>query len=218
MTEELKSSPLALALSKAQGQMKGALKDAENPFFKSSYADLASVWEACRKPLSDNELAVTQIIDMIDGNMILRTFLLHSGGEKLESIMPIQLSDKSTAQQIGSIITYMRRYSLSAIVGVAPEEDDGNKASETHVKVPPKSNAAKFADSKPGETDLLKASVTEFVKKIEMAETANELSRIIAGHANIIKKVEEILPEEWGKRVNDKIAQCREAFELSGDE
>lgn len=215
MSEEI--GKLAAALSKAQGQMKGALKDAENPYFKSSYADLASVWEACRKALSDNELSVAQVTDFgPNGELILNTILMHSSGEKLVGSMPVMIGEKATAQQVGSAITYARRYALSAMVGVAPEDDDGNKASEVAAPTARVSSAAKFAASKPGESDLLKASVTEFVKKLEMAESVNELSRIIAANSSLVKKVEDVLPAEWSQLLQDKITQCRETFELAG--
>lgn len=211
MTE---TGKLALALSKAQGQMKGALKDASNPFFKSQYADLASIWEACRKALSDNELGVAQVIDTVDGNMCLRTTLLHSSGETLSGVMVMQLSDKATAQQVGSLITYYRRYALAAMVGVAPEDDDGNKASETHVKT--KSPAAKWAESTPGQTDKLKEQAKEFVRKIEMSESKKELESQIETGGVLMIGLEEFLPD-WHKRTEEKIAQCKEAFEMAGE-
>lgn len=203
---------LAAALSKAQGQMKGAAKDADNPFFKSKYADLASVWEACRKALSDNELSVTQVVDSNETGMFLHTILMHSSGERIEGCMPIQFSEKTTAQQIGALITYFRRYALSAIVGVAPEDDDGNEASKTPLQSP----AAKWAKSKPGETDKIKADATEFSRDLEMCESIGELNRLIENKKDLMSKMTEVLPQEWTTRALQKIAQCREAFELAG--
>ena len=121
---------LALALSKAQGEMVNAAKDKDNPFFKSTYADLASVWDACRGPLSKNELAVTQTAEYVDGKYVLSTLLIHSSGEFMESTLPLN-PVKNDAQGLGSAITYMRRFSLAALVGVAPadaEDDDGESA------------------------------------------------------------------------------------------
>src|SRR3990172_12431203 len=74
-------SELAKALSKAQGEMTGAKKDSENPFFKSRYADLASVWDACRAALSANGLSVVQIADSSGGQVTVQTTLLHASGE-----------------------------------------------------------------------------------------------------------------------------------------
>ncbi len=133
---------LAAALSKAQGMIKGAIKDSENPFFKSSYADLSSVWDACREPLSVNGLAVVQVPHESSDMVIIETFLIHSSGEWISgkiSMKPV----KTDPQSWGSCLTYARRYSLSAIVGIAPlesEDDDGNLASGKEPSKKPKTN------------------------------------------------------------------------------
>lgn len=119
---------LSLALSKAQGMIKGALKDSANPFFKSKYADLESVWDACREPLSSNELAVIQLSDETDKGIIVDTVLSHSSGEWISGRMFIPITAKLDAQTVGSACTYARRYSLQMIVGIAPIDDDGNSA------------------------------------------------------------------------------------------
>jgi len=120
---------LAAALSKAQGQIKGALKDSANPFFKSKYADLASVWDACRAQLSENGLAVVQATCDSPTGISVVTQLSHSSGQWIRGHLTLEPKDK-TPQGYGSAITYARRYALAAIVGVAPEDDDGNAASE----------------------------------------------------------------------------------------
>ncbi len=121
---------LAAALSKAQGAMEGAVKDSANPFFKSKYADLAAVWDACRQPLSANELAVVQIVDdaEVNARIVVETILMHSSGEWISGRIAMK-PVKDDPQGIGSCITYARRYGLQAIVGIAPEDDDGNAAS-----------------------------------------------------------------------------------------
>src|SRR3990172_2599764 len=118
---------LAEALCKAQGMMKGAVKDSENPFFKAAYADLASVWDACREPLSKCGLSVTQTTRIADnGDPVIITTLLHSSGEWMSGELLVK-PVKADPQSVGSAITYGRRYALSAIVGIAPEDDDGEK-------------------------------------------------------------------------------------------
>ena len=121
---------LAAALAKAQGAMKGALKDSANPFFKSRYADLASVVEAIRAAFSANGLSYIQTVEPSDKDEVrVETTLLHSSGEWIScGILSLPVS-KVDAQGYGSALTYARRYSLSAAVGVAPEDDDGNAAS-----------------------------------------------------------------------------------------
>ena len=119
---------LAVALCKAQKEIKGAVKDSKNPFFKSDYADLSSVWDAIRVPLTSNGLSVTQLMDIAPDGVIIETVLLHESGEHISGklfMKPV----KNDPQGIGSAITYGRRYGLQAIAGVCPEDDDGNKAS-----------------------------------------------------------------------------------------
>lgn len=120
---------LAAALSKAQAVIEGAIKDADNPYFKSKYADLGSVWEACRKPLTDNGLAVIQTTEGANPEQVtIVTTLVHSSGQWYRGHLTMK-PVKADPQGIGSCITYGRRYGLQAIAGVAPEDDDGNAAS-----------------------------------------------------------------------------------------
>ena len=135
---ESNGSPLARALAKAQGAMAAASKDRVNPHFKSSYATLASVWDACREPLSSNGLAVVQCVTAADkATVTIETRLLHEGGESVVSSLTMPVS-QPTAQGIGSAITYARRYALAALVGVAPDDDDdGNEASKPPRREPP---------------------------------------------------------------------------------
>ena len=126
---------LAAALAKAQGQMKGAVKDSANPFFKSKYADLASVVEAIRVAFASNGLSYIQTVEPSDKDEVrVETTILHSSGEWIAcGVLSLPVS-KSDAQGYGSALTYARRYSLSAATGVAPEDDDGNAASASTPK------------------------------------------------------------------------------------
>ncbi len=119
---------LAGALAKAQGEMSGAAKDKTNPHFKSAYADLASVWDACRAALSKNALAVVQPVAADGSRVTVTTLLTHSSGEWISGELTMTAA-QNTPQGIGSCITYARRYALASMVGVAPEDDDGNAAS-----------------------------------------------------------------------------------------
>lgn len=121
---------LAAALAKAQGQMEGAKKDSENPYFKSKYADLASVVEAIRGPFAENGLSYVQLPYPAEGDWVqVETVLLHSSGQWVSSVVDVPVA-KGDAQGYGSALTYARRYGLSAICGVAPEDDDGNAAAK----------------------------------------------------------------------------------------
>ena len=120
---------LAEALSKVQGQLKAAKKDSINPFFHSKYADLDSVWEACRNPLAEQGLAVSQLLDMAEQGVIIETMLMHTSGEWLGGrlhLVPL----KTDPQSIGSAISYGRRYSLAAILGITQEDDDAEATTQ----------------------------------------------------------------------------------------
>lgn len=120
---------IAAALSKAQAQIQGAQKDGTNPHFKSKYSSLTSVWDACRGPLTANGLSVSQGLSNDDVKLKCTTILLHSSGQFIKSEL-CMTPQQNTPQAIGSCATYLRRYSLQAIVGVSPDDDDdGNAAS-----------------------------------------------------------------------------------------
>lgn len=144
MNQSENLNELAMALSKAQGEMDNAKKDCNNPFFKSKYADLTSVWAACREPLTKNGLAVVQTMCDKEGKLILETTLMHSSGQWIKSFLPI-IAQKPDAQSMGAAITYMRRFSLSALVGICPEDDDGNAASGKTVIQPAAGKISKDA-------------------------------------------------------------------------
>ena len=127
---------LAQCLSVVQGKLEYAKKDSANPFFKSKYADLESVWDACRDLLASNGLSVSQFpgtYSELDKSMSLTTILAHESGEWISQEMSVPVS-KVDAQGAGSAITYMRRYALAAVVGVVQADDDGNAASNPQSK------------------------------------------------------------------------------------
>jgi len=121
-------SELAAALAAAQGMMENAVMNRVNPHFKSKYADLAAIFDAARKPLSANGLAIVQTI----GDGVLHTRLLHTSGQWIASEHPLPMSGRP--QEIGSALTYARRYSLSALIGIAADEDDDANAAQKAAK------------------------------------------------------------------------------------
>ena len=128
---------LATALSKVQGELTYAKKDSANPFFKSRYADLESVWDACRSLLAANGLSVIQMPgNYFEGRMWLVTKLCHTSGEWIEQEMSVPVQ-KPDAQGAGSALTYMRRYALAAFVGVVQADDDANAAVVTKPTLKP---------------------------------------------------------------------------------
>ena len=129
MSEQSESiGKLVTALVQVQGEVKSAVKDAENPYFHSKYATLGAVWESCRALLNKNGLAVIQTTEVVGDRVALVSTLAHTSGEWIKGrllLMPV----KSDPQGIGSAISYARRYCLAALLGiVADEDDDGNAA------------------------------------------------------------------------------------------
>lgn len=132
MTTSEQINELAAALAKAQAEMGGATKGSANPFFKSKYADLSSVWDACREPLTKHGLAVVQMPSFsstADGPTVVtvETRLIHASGQFMSGAISAAPKDDSP-QAIGSVVTYLRRYALQSVVGVAPEDDDAEAA------------------------------------------------------------------------------------------
>lgn len=143
---------LVAALAKAQGQIEGAKKSSSNPFFKSKYADLAECWNTCREALTANEISVIQMPEEINenGRLNITTMLAHSSGQYISSTLTMTVT-KLDPQAIGSAITYGRRYALAAMVGLAQEDDDGEKAMARQEK----------KDKKPVESPINITSVSE---------------------------------------------------------
>jgi len=121
---------IAKALIEAQKEMGNAKKDSTNPFFKSKYADLNSVREACIPALNAHGIAVLQPTVHIDGKNFVKTVLLHESGESFEGLTEIIYNKQNDAQAQGSGISYARRYGLQSLCNVGAEDDDGQKATE----------------------------------------------------------------------------------------
>lgn len=146
MTHSETINEIAAALAKAQAQIEGAKKDKVNPHFRNDYADLASVWDACREALTKNQLSVAQAAESgSEGSYGVTTMLLHSSGQWMAGTLYLKPA-KDDPQGAGSALTYARRYALAAMVGIAPADDDGNAASQKPsagavVAMPPKGYA-----------------------------------------------------------------------------
>ena len=144
-SESIKS--LSVAMCKAQGEMGGAVKDANNPFFKSKYADLSAVVQAVKDPFANNGLSYVQFPIEESGRIGVETILMHESGEWLSNSFTVQLP-KQDAQGAGSAITYCRRYALQAIAGIPSEDEDGNNASkQSNKKDTPSANDKTWIDA-----------------------------------------------------------------------
>ena len=122
------------ALAKAQSEMKPAIKDSTNPFFKSKYADWSSIIKASREALTKYGLSVSQvIIDRENGQKYLYTKVGHASGQFIASRVKV-IPPKPDPQSLGATITYLKRYSYSTLVGVSDpyEDDDGEALMEAH--------------------------------------------------------------------------------------
>jgi hypothetical protein len=162
---------LSTALCIAQAQMSGASKDANNPFFKSSYADLGSVIRAIKQAFLDNGLSYSQFPLFAEGKAGVETILMHSSGEWMSSELLLPMT-KQDPQAAGSAITYARRYALQAIAGIPAEDDDGNEASKPSAKprIDGKALLAKYNSAKPEEAQALWASFTPAEQAAVLAE------------------------------------------------
>lgn len=125
---------IATALTKAQMNMGKALKQANNPAFRSKYADLGNVMDACLPALNDAGIALIQPTGEDEHGRYVETILIHGeSGESLSCRVPL-IVGKNDMQGYGSAVTYARRYGLMAMAGIAPEDDDGNAAAKAAPK------------------------------------------------------------------------------------
>jgi hypothetical protein len=193
---------LATALAKAQSEVEGAKKDSANPHFKSKYADLASVWLACREALTKNGLAIIQGPGRTEnGVMSMTTQLVHASGQWVRETMSIPLQ-KQDAQGYGSATTYARRYALAAFVGVSPEDDDGNAAShpqQRHDVAPRQNNVAPIAPTRQQPERLkgpiktraeLRTACGDFVREIHSCGDLDQFEALIASKRALIDQVQ----------------------------
>ncbi len=202
------------ALVKAQSQIRIAIKDSNNPHFRSKYADLASVWDAIRDALHKNGLAVLQLSDVdASGVPVLLTRIIHESGQHVEGRYPIVCKDPQDPQKMVAATTYARRASLSAALGVIADDDDGNTAaghtaSHTAPPSPAKPVSAPTTAKATGNamTDLFAAHKLEYPKAVEdligkPVKEWSENDKTTAREA--IKKLQAGVP--WSQVVKDKV-------------
>ena len=138
---------LATALSKFQSEVETVKQTSENPYFKSKYASLADIVRTVRPVMGKYGLAITQILEPTTDQATVTTMLMHQSGQFISSVLSLTPKD-SSPQGMGSAITYARRYSYSAILGIATDEDDdGNAASLPK----PKTSVANYPPKAPSQ-------------------------------------------------------------------
>lgn len=167
------TNELAAALAKAQGEMKPAPKDSTNPHFKSKFADLATCMTTALPVLSKHGLALLQMTRVHEHGMLLVTRLTHASGQWAESTWPLPPNGKP--QEIGSALTYGRRYTLAIFGLVTDEDDDGEQA---HGRGPQPG----AINPRPDTRGVDRRQVVEYVERIANVKANDELDDAMKGH------------------------------------
>ena len=139
---------IAPALLAAQKEINNASKDAKNPHFRSSYASLGSVIEAIKEPCNKHGIVILQTLAEGETGLHLSTRAIHSSGQWIEDTAFSPLP-KADPQGVGSATTYLRRYSLAALLCITQEDDDGNAASAGVTRSAPKVESKPKQDNNP---------------------------------------------------------------------
>ncbi len=179
---------IATALVKAQKAFGPALKTSTNPHFKSKYADLAACIEAVIDALNDQGIALIQQSHECADGVTIETPFIHESGETLSGGKLHVPASKQDPQGYGSAMTYARRYALQAACGIAPEDDDGNRA----VASPkPAEKPSRAIRSKAEVETLVKAATTPelltTVWKALLREERDMVREIAAEHGEKLK-------------------------------
>jgi hypothetical protein len=219
------TADLAACLAKAQAAMKAATFNKTNPHFKNKYADLAAVLDAIRKPLADNGLSVTQTTEIRDGGgFVLVTTLRHASGQWVASEYPLPIAAKP--QELGSALTYARRYSLSAIACIAADEDDdaeGARTSGQTASVPKASPIKPEKIEPPVDPETGEITPHPITAKDEMAwgglfvaaiGTARDLAEVdgwLADNAEALSRLESAAPKVHA-RVMARVEEKQKSF------
>lgn len=164
---------IAGALAKAQAAIQNPKKESENPHFKSRYADLATGIDAVRLALAAQSVVIMQATHMDGDLMMLETRLVHASGQWVGSTYPV-CRFPARQQEVGSALTYARRYSLFALVGIAGDDDDGNEASKSETPAPAKKPVAATPRIDPEESKQAREFI---VSTLDMCDTPAEFDQ-----------------------------------------
>ncbi|QOR55501.1 MAG: recombination protein [Phage 33_17] len=208
---EKKEQELIEALIEVQSKLPKVLKDEENPFYKSKYTPLDKLLEKIKPILNANKLFLTQILKFEGDKEILETRIYHSNGAFISSMAPIKIKEelqmdkqgkvigskdtKNDPQKYGSAITYMRRYSLGPLLGIAEtEDDDGNRATGNTVQ-----RLAKIVEEDQSEVFDKANRELELKLKSKMSEctTLAELEHFKFGNKKELNKLKKYAPSSF---------------------
>ncbi len=214
---ELDESPtlakLATALAKAQGAITLAAEAAKNPHLGSRYADLGSIWEACRRPLAENGLAVLQPVTTTSQGVVVETLLIHESGEfirrRLAVPVEVRLSKEGKSQpwmwSFGAAVTYARRFGLAAMVGVATRGDEEGAGSAGQ---PDTSRARPPRESKPPESRPPPERQTAAEPKSEPPTPWQNILTICAKHGKSKEQAASITKGATGKSLPRELTEA----------
>jgi hypothetical protein len=197
---------ISAALSKAQAKMQNASFNKVNPHFKSKYADLASIRDAVVPALSENGIALVQLMEITDGTLVLLTKLAHSSGQFLESRYPV-ISATGKPQDMGSALTYARRYSMSAICGIASEEDDDGNAAQSMASRPAETKS--ISGTQGASKAKSREAYSSIVSEMKLSSSLDALKEWLKMRRSDI----EALPSDWISEFDDAYAAHRETIE-----
>ena len=183
---------IASALVKAQKEFGPALKTSTNPHFRSKYADLAACVEAVIDALNNNGIYLMQMTHETPDGAMAETVFVHESGEMLSAGKLFFPASKHDAQGYASSLSYVRRYSLMAACGIAPEDDDGNAASKPAPK-PPKVEAKPEpkVEAKPVETNagVAEFAMNMFTEFLPEAKSDQELNAFWKENKDAVNKI-----------------------------
>ena len=175
---------LAKAFTAAWGELQNVQNDAQNPHFGSNYATLAQVLNTIKPVFKKHGLAILQSpAEITDGNVTLVGVLMHESGETVGPFRAqAPLGQKATAQAVGSVLTYLRRYMDAAIAGIAQTDDDGNAASSSPAPEAEKRGAKKSKEKATPASDAnsttYAATVENLIARIQASEDMTALEGV----------------------------------------
>ena len=180
--QPLPNARIAAAIVRAQRKFKVAIKDADNPYFKSKYATLGDCWDAVKDALADEGLAVLQPTCDNQGRICVETRIVHESGEMLTSLYPVVCAKQNDPQAMGSAITYARRYALSAFLGIIADIDDDAEAATIHTVLPP-------PPKRPATPQPSQEEIETAIQCLEMAQCRADVDRLWKEQAPRLGKI-----------------------------
>ena len=227
MNKSEQINELAAALSQFQHEVKPAVMGSVNPFLKNKYADLGAVIEAAKEPLHKNGLSYTQLVTGSGTQVGVETVIMHKSGQYVSGLMTMEIGaekGKAQAQVAGSIISYLRRYSLASGLGLySDEENDGSStttgkpAATTTGKAPAATKTTTGKKSDIAGNAAAGSKRAEFILRIGVLKTEAEDLGIDVKNDNIeISKMNISQIEKYGKSLAALVADKKAVLENAG--